>query len=94
MAGTINEWCNNREHKMGINIDADQLAALTKLVVKGYQNDPRGFRAIECIKELRHLTGLGLKEAKDLVEAAVPQEEPVLRVARQICRDRPPTRPV
>ena len=79
---------------MSINIDANQLAALTKLVVKGFQNDPRGFRTIECIRDVRFITGLGLREAKDLVEAALPQEEPVLRVARQVCRDRAPTRPV
>lgn len=32
--------------------------------------DPN-YRKIESIKTVRHLTGLGLKEAKDIVEAAV-----------------------
>ena len=32
-------------------------------------NDPN-YRKIEAIKEIRHLTGMGLKEAKDAVEEA------------------------
>jgi ribosomal protein L7/L12 len=84
MADTTNKWRNNGEQKMGINIDANQLAHLTKLVVLSFE-ECFPFPKIDCIKELRRCTGVGLKEAKDLVEAALPQEEPVLQVARQIC---------
>jgi ribosomal protein L7/L12 len=47
--------------------DIDELshAPATKVVLVAY-----GDRKIEVIKELRALTGLGLKESKDLVEAA------------------------
>jgi ribosomal protein L7/L12 len=72
---------------MGININTIQLAELTKLVIKSAENDPQLLNKIDCIRQLRQVTGLGLKAAKDLVEAAFPQEEPVLRVARQICDD-------
>jgi len=65
---------------MRIFITADALAEITKLVVKA---SPA--KKIECIARMRQLTGLGLKEAKDLVEAALPGEDPVGRVARKIC---------
>jgi ribosomal protein L7/L12 len=67
---------------MGILIKAAGLAEITKLVVKA---NPA--KKIECIVRVCQVTGLGLKEANDLVEAALPGEDPVVRVARKICRE-------
>jgi large subunit ribosomal protein L7/L12 len=51
------------------------LVALLPLPLKSRPNSrsclpPLGDKKIEVIKEVRAITGLGLKEAKDLVEAA------------------------
>jgi ribosomal protein L7/L12 len=70
-----------KERTMAIFINADALAGITKLVVK----DIGSANKIECIKGVREVTGLSLKQAKDLVEAALPGEDPVGRVARKIC---------
>jgi ribosomal protein L7/L12 len=82
---------------MQIKIDPEKLALIAKLVVKGVECEHRlgvldvgkmeglDVPHIESIKRLRHVTGLGLKEAKDLVEAALPREDPLVRVARDIC---------
>jgi ribosomal protein L7/L12 len=56
---------------MGVCINADGLVALTKLVIRIVKlaSGP-GLHTIECIKELRYITGLGPFETKELVEAA------------------------
>ena len=63
------------------------LAELAKYVWK--QNNQDGMpRVVQAIKELRAVTGLGLKEAKDLIEAnRAPPVDPVLAAAQKIIED-------
>ena len=75
---------------MGLSIDAIGLAELTKLVVRSMKNEVKlGSSAgkIDCIRRMRQVTGLGLKEVRDLVEAALPDEDPIVRVAKKICSE-------
>jgi Ribosomal protein L7/L12 C-terminal domain len=76
---------------MKITINPDQLAELTRLIVKGVETESRfdqpsaSINEIECIKRVRGVTGLGLRDARQLVEAALPDHDPVAHVAWQIC---------
>lgn len=57
----------------------DMLTNITKFVVASIGVD----RKIECIKKVREITGVGLRAAKDLVDACNPTD-PVLLVAGRI----------
>ena len=74
---------------MTIRLEADALVELVKLVSRDierrYGVGSLHRHKIECIRGIRQVTGLGLKEAKDLVEATAPENDPLRRVALEIC---------
>jgi hypothetical protein len=74
---------------MRINITAEILVDITKLVVDGIEYERRlGLKyggVTEAVEQLRHLTGLGLKEATDLVTAAVPRDDRLIIASIRIC---------
>lgn len=62
-----------------MNTAAHTLANITKFVVATIGVE----RKVECIKKVREITGLGVREAKDLVEAC-DSTDPVLIIAGRI----------
>lgn len=59
---------NKQEVQMNtVTLAAAHLVNLANFVVEKCGAD----RKIECIKQLRHVTGLGLKESKDIIELVI-----------------------
>jgi hypothetical protein len=79
---------NKQEVQMNaVTLNAKQLVNLANFVITKVGAD----RKIDCIKELRYVTGLALKEAKDIIELVIDppySESPIVAAVREEVRCR------
>ncbi|MDR2972480.1 MAG: ribosomal protein L7/L12 [Bacteroidales bacterium] len=62
----------SREIDISAYIYLSEVAGVRKIEFDVIMNSYDGEKKIETIKEVRYITGVGLKEAKDLVEGKMP----------------------